>query len=94
MQPTNKATDRTRNIRSVLLLIASGFIEIPTTIDNDLSVNLSSFLQNYSPIRLVFEMTHACEYHSDSIFVSNFNRFFVFDRSTWLNNRFDACFGC
>lgn len=50
MQPTNKATDRTKNIRSVLLLIASRFIEIPTTIDNDLSVNLSSFLQNYSPI--------------------------------------------
>ena len=38
------------------------------------------------------KMSHACEDHSQAVFVSSFDRFLVTDRSTWLDDGFDTCF--
>ena len=42
---------------------------------------------------LMPKMSHACEDHSQAIFVSSFDRFLITDRVSWLDDGFNACFG-
>ena len=39
------------------------------------------------------EMSHACEDHSQAIFVSGFDGLLVTDRATGLDDGLDSCFG-
>ena len=45
------------------------------------------------PLRLMFEMTDACQDHGDAVFVGFFDGVFVTDGPSWLDDGCDACFG-